>query len=192
MGNLTPSCTRSVPGEQQPATAYPPRRIVELAQMFGPNGMVQSICQDDFGPAVDMLVNTMSKPLGEMCLPQHLIRDDEGLVSCKLYWELPTPDHAKPGIPTTCDELGGLVEPDTETMTSADGGARCEIHQVAVMDAAPAQGVEGWYYDDFTENLEEECAIGLSRRIAFTEEAHAPSGAAVKLDCAAGAAEVKD
>jgi hypothetical protein len=34
------------------AVAYPARRISELAREFGSNGLVQSICQQDFSTAV--------------------------------------------------------------------------------------------------------------------------------------------
>jgi hypothetical protein len=43
--------------------AYPPRRIVEVARGFGANGMVQSICQDDFGPAIDAIVRVIGRRL---------------------------------------------------------------------------------------------------------------------------------
>lgn len=176
-GNLKPSCVRNVPDESEPATAYPPRRIVKLAEMFGPNGMVQSICQDDFGPAVDMLVNTMSKPLGEMCLPQRLIRDDAGSVDCKLYWELPTEERAQPGTPTSCTELGSVAEEGAPEMTTADGGARCEVHQVPVQDGAVALDSEGWYYDDFPRGSKR-CAVWGYRgasRLRITRKLRAAS-----------------
>jgi hypothetical protein len=66
-GNLVPSCTRTVAGEATPTTAYPPRRIVQLAKAFGQNAMVQSICQDDLSPAVDAIVHTIAKRLDNAC-----------------------------------------------------------------------------------------------------------------------------
>jgi len=59
-GNLVPSCVRTDKAGNT-ATAYPPRRIVQLAKLFGENGIVQSICQDDFGPAMDAIINVMAK-----------------------------------------------------------------------------------------------------------------------------------
>lgn len=52
------------PVDDQPAAscetpngrAYPPRRIVEVARAFGGTGVIQSICQEDFGPAIDTLI----------------------------------------------------------------------------------------------------------------------------------------
>jgi hypothetical protein len=63
-GNLKPSCVRTVPGEAGPSRAYPPRRLVQLAKLFGENGMVQSICQDDLGPALDSTITLIAKSLG--------------------------------------------------------------------------------------------------------------------------------
>ena len=63
-GNLLPSCTTDT------GKAYPPRRIVQVAQQFGANGIVQSICQDDFGPALDAIIDMIGKQLGAVCLPR--------------------------------------------------------------------------------------------------------------------------
>jgi hypothetical protein len=63
MGNLRPSCSVAVPGQTQPALAYPPRRLVELARQFGEHGMVQSICQTDFEPAVAAIVDRLAAHL---------------------------------------------------------------------------------------------------------------------------------
>lgn len=61
-GNLKPSCLR-VDATGQPSTAFPPRRIVELARGFGAQGMVQSICQDDFTSAADAVVELIARQL---------------------------------------------------------------------------------------------------------------------------------
>jgi len=61
-GNLTPSCSR-MDATGQPSTAYPPRRIVQLAKSFGEQGIVQSICQDDFAPAIDAVVELIARQL---------------------------------------------------------------------------------------------------------------------------------
>ncbi len=50
MTRLTPSC--NVPGR---GIAFPPRRLVTVAQAFPAQSVVQSICQEDFGPAVDAI-----------------------------------------------------------------------------------------------------------------------------------------
>jgi hypothetical protein len=61
-GNLTPSCDRlSAAGEKN--TAAPPRRIVQLAQRFGAQGIVQSICQDDLTAATDTIVALIGRQI---------------------------------------------------------------------------------------------------------------------------------
>jgi len=48
--NLEPSCMT------EHGTAYPPRRIVSLARKFGPNSLVQSICGDNLGPPIEIII----------------------------------------------------------------------------------------------------------------------------------------
>lgn len=64
-GSLTPSC--NVPDR---GLAYPPRRLTALARDFGENGIVQSICQDDFGPAVDVIVGAIGRTVANACIVQ--------------------------------------------------------------------------------------------------------------------------
>jgi hypothetical protein len=178
-GTLTPACSRSVPGEQAPSTAFPARRIATLAKAFGSNGMIQSICQDDFGPAIDSFVGVMAKPLGEMCMAEQLPRNEAGTVNCKMFWQLGA---TGTDAPAHCSELGDLLAADAEPAGEATSNERCEIRQLAVHGAA-AQAGEGWYYDDFTAVIEHMCATGLSRRIAFSAGARPPKGVAVSVEC---------
>jgi hypothetical protein len=62
---LKPSCTNGDAGR-----AFPPRRIVEVAKQFGKNSIVQSICQDDFGPAVDAIVVAITRAVKNACIVQ--------------------------------------------------------------------------------------------------------------------------
>jgi len=54
---LIPSC------ETATGRAFPPRRFVQVARGFGQNGIVQSICQDDFGPAMHALAERLGETL---------------------------------------------------------------------------------------------------------------------------------
>jgi hypothetical protein len=60
-GGLLPSCNTPT------GKAFPPRRIVDLARAFGENGIVQSICQDDFGPAIDGIIGRIGTRLRQPC-----------------------------------------------------------------------------------------------------------------------------
>jgi hypothetical protein len=185
-GNLKPSCIRQVDGEDRPALAYPPRRIVELARMFGPNGMVQSICQDDFGPAMDAITNVIASRLGESCLPNKLMRQSDGRVGCTLTWELPKDPIQGSGAPTECAQLPFLQPVDAgQPKTNDRGGNNCKVTQLPVADVASASGPagEGWFYDDFTDELERACRKDQPQRIAFTSAAKPPAEVNVRLDC---------
>ena len=186
-GNLTPSCVRPPPpGETMPSTAFPPRRIVELAQLFGSNGIVQSICQDDFGPAMGAIIDIIAKQLGEVCLPRPLIRQSSGLVPCNVVWELPPTKPQGAPTPLACNELPflGPVDEGRATMNSA-GGQNCKVEQIPVTDfdmRTPPQG-EGWFYDNFTDELQKTCKPDQLQRVAFSANAKPPTGVTVKLEC---------
>jgi hypothetical protein len=50
LNSLRPSC------DTAHGLAWPPRRIVSLARKFGPNSLVQSICGDNLGPPIDIII----------------------------------------------------------------------------------------------------------------------------------------
>ena len=60
--NLVPSCNTDR------GRAYPPRRIVQTARGFGENGVVQSICEADFRPAVDAILSRIGDRLRKPCV----------------------------------------------------------------------------------------------------------------------------
>lgn len=47
------------------STDFPSQRIAQVAQAFGEQGMVQSICQDDFGPAIDAIIDWIGDRLAK-------------------------------------------------------------------------------------------------------------------------------
>jgi hypothetical protein len=182
-GNLVPSCNT------ERGKAYPPRRIVEVARGFGANGSVQSICQEDFGPAIDTIVERIAGQLGAPCLPRALVRRADGSVGCELIWELPTPGAAPAATPVGCGQAGFdfLSEPTSGRAVSDRGGAVCQVDQLAVEGGevqTTGGSAAGWYYDDFSEEVSTQCLGGGAQRIAFTPEAEPPFGVVVKLVCA--------
>ena len=69
-GNADPADDTLRPSCNTPSgLAYPPRRIVQVAQGFGQNGIVQSICQDDFGPAMDAIASHIGDQLANAACP---------------------------------------------------------------------------------------------------------------------------
>ncbi|MFI5308245.1 MAG: hypothetical protein ACHQ53_12870, partial [Polyangiales bacterium] len=199
---LTHSCvldmTAAASNMGQFGAADPPIRIVRVASGFGENGIVQSICQQDYGPALDTIIKIIAKQLGAVCLPRPLVRNSSGLVGCNVVWELPPPGMAPSNTPTACHQQGFdfLLDPEMGGATATDaGGAICRVAQMAVM--ADATGMkayvptltdgttysDGWYYDDFSDDVKKGCTGTDKQRVAFTNMAKPPTGVTVKLEC---------
>lgn len=180
---MAPSCThRDRTG--QFASAFPPRRIVQVAKGFGENGVIQSICQDDFGPAMDAIIEVIAKQLGAVCLPRSLVRQSDGLVSCNVVWELPPAGMAPVGTPTECADLPYLkpVDQGAEAVNER-GGANCKVEQLAVTRSGRIPEGAGWYYDNFSDDVARECPGARKQRISFTQSAKPNTGVVVRLDC---------
>jgi hypothetical protein len=187
---LTPSCHGDGSDPNDPnEIAYPPRRIVEVARAFGESGIVQSICQDDFGPAMDAVIRLIGGHLNSLCVPRKLIRNAQGLVGCDIVWELPAAGAAPAGTPTRCDERPYLetLPPEQGGATSSqpDVGERCRVRQLAVASegAVTTTTDQGWYYDDFTPSRFDRCGMDRPQQLAFTDAARPPNGVNVKLQC---------
>jgi hypothetical protein len=194
---LLPSC-RSAHG-----LAAPPRRIVQVAQGFGENGIVQSVCQDDFGPAMDAIVELIGNHIGSVCVPHKQVRNSDGLVGCNVVWQLPAPDVARPGTPTQCQSPDfpflSPLDPGDQLAVSVTGvtGATCTVAQLRVVDDPSAPDAkkpaptlvagqmlqDGWYYDDYSAELKTKCMGGNQQRLAFTTKAAPPNGVTVHLEC---------
>jgi len=172
---MRPSCDRGAD-----ARAFPPRRIVQVAKGFGANGVIQSICQDDFRPAIDAIVGAIGNRLGAPCLPRSIPRTSDGVIDCDVVWELPKQRIGD--APTDCDELPFLS--DTGSI-GAGGGKICVVAQLRInaSDAEPQPRGEGWYYDDFSESTQQSCSGPSKQRIAFTSDAEPPAGVTVSVRC---------
>lgn len=184
-GSLKPSCVRAA-SDMQLETAFPPRRIVEVAKSFGANSMVQSICQDDFGPAMEPILDNMAAHFGGDCLEKRLKRGQDGKVACDVIWQLPVRSKAGSAGPTKCNQASFLrAVSGSRPATRPDGGKNCLIEQVAVTDtSANAQlAGEGWYYDNFSDATDRQCPRDAVQRIAYTASAKPPSGVKVVIDC---------
>ena len=177
IANVAPSCTRTDEfGER--ADAYPPRRIVEVAKGLGENAIVQSICQDDFTPAMDGIIQLLRKRRQVECLPQPLPRTDAGLVACEVLWEFPAN-----GPAIECDDMPFLSEVERpRSQRGANGGRLCRVDQVKA-DANGAARGEGFYYDDVSPVRGEICRDGAAPRIGFTAGARIPEGVRAFVDC---------
>lgn len=185
-GNLRPSCAYPVPTPEGISTAYPPVRIVQLAKRFGENGIVQSICQEDFGPAMDAILNVITGKIDEVCFPRPLVRQRDGTVSCNVVWELPKDPLPGSNAPTDCDQESFLAPADPgRKAVNSQGGKNCKVVQLPVTNLTPTwtPAGDGWYYDDYSEERSDICDLSKPQRVAFTPAAKPPSGVTVKLEC---------
>ncbi len=191
--------------------AFPPRRFVEVAKGFGKNGIIRSICQDDFSSALTSIIDKIADQLQGACLDRTLIADpDTGLAPCGLVEYLPASKTA------TSDCSADEGRKFFEMRTDKDGKPRvvCQINQLAVnekkagCDAAQAAGetspkdclepnpnstddpdnpkvtdkLVGWYYDEFSAELRKNPQCN-KQRIAFTEGAEQVKGSEIRFEC---------
>jgi hypothetical protein len=194
---LVPACRRgTMPacGTVGESAAMPSRRVVEIARRFDEsalcagepcrNGLVTSICSDDYSAAIESLVRLIQRRLPGRCVPRPLaIADDTTAggrtVPCVVREVLP------PGA--TCDLAAGRVvahndrgEPVFEHDAAGDH-AVCELPQIP-LDAngqplASGAGRAGWYYDTGPQ------ADRCPQRITFTRETRLTNGADTRLEC---------
>jgi hypothetical protein len=181
-GVLTPAC------ESAAARATPARRLVELVRRFDPdNGYLHSICEEDWSAALAPMTRAIARrTTGALCLPRAVSRDTAGLTDCQVHWELSPPERVHAGSIASCDEVPSLLELDGERPTNDSGGQRCVVRQLAVTGAPENPVIEsghGWYYDDFSEDVRQECTSGRRQKIAFSPDAEPPSGVLVKIEC---------
>jgi hypothetical protein len=136
---LRPSC--NVPGR---GIAFPPRRIVRVAQQIAAEGggaTIQSICQSSFAGALDAIIDKIADALGGACLPRDLNPDAEGFVGCKVFEILPPS-----GEFTRCEGLPGRVPVGPIQDSTGVTRQMCEVEQVG--PARAAAGVPGWFYEE--------------------------------------------
>jgi len=93
---LTPSCDEVATGE-----AFPPRRIVEFVRGISAagshNGIVRSICDADFRPAMQAIADLIAEKIDEACLARPLDVSETGQVQCIIQEQMATADPCGPG-----------------------------------------------------------------------------------------------
>jgi hypothetical protein len=160
--------------------AHPPTRLVEVVRGFGKHGLLQSMCEPDLGPAIDALIHKLGEHLSAPCIVRAHAREEDGSITCDVFWELPMASDAAGAI-AACEDRPFLKPAGL----SSRGGQRCKVAQRVVQDeaAVPGEGdPQGWYYDDFS-IAARACADNDQSRIAFTDGAQPPPGATASLRC---------
>jgi hypothetical protein len=112
------------------------------------------------------------------------VRQSDGFVDCNVIWELPPPDKAAAGTPTDCEGVDSYLQPvdaDRDAMNDA-GGMNCKVKQLPVLATDTIPEGKGWYYDNFSAEVLQQCE-GRTQRVSFTEAAKPANGVVVKLEC---------
>jgi hypothetical protein len=171
--------------------AWPGRRIVEIARRFDEepmcngvpceNGVVTSICSDDYAPAMQQIVEKIQSRLVAPCLPRQLaptdLPDGTRTVQCVVREVLPEGE-------SECDPSRNRSAPaDMAARTTVINGVTRTVCEIAQVATRPDQGNEpvagtGWFYDtrpDPTGNC--------NQRISFTENAAPVNGSVTRLEC---------
>ncbi len=174
--DVEPACTSRNGDGSDRGKAAPGRRFVELAAALGEQGIVQSICQESFEPAIDQVIRRIGNVLSQVCLPRRLNPDATGLVDCDVV-EVLSPPGTHPEQPSSCADLAGANP--TPRRINPDGSIECEMLQRASAGGTPSE--PGWYYDDRSAATDGACAG--TQRIAFTADATPPNGVRVSLEC---------
>jgi hypothetical protein len=194
-----PACVAPPDGRASPA-----RRFVQVAQGFGANGVIRSICNDDFSSALTSIIDKIASKLTGACLKRTLNPNNQGIVECDIVEYLPVGK-----TPADCLREKGRTLAENGQRRDMDGNTHtvCKINQVAVtknngkcnppvMDATDClspnpvpgapQELVGWYYDDFTQEVQQSCAPDMmmgGQRIGFTVGAEPGNGSKVQFEC---------
>ena len=185
---LTPSCIVAGRGE-----AYPGLRIARVARALESaeaSAVIQSICQDDYGPALELIINKIADVLSATCLPRPLNQNADGAVTCDVVEVLPSE-----GDVTDCSQISDRGRFFREM--DEDGRQVCTVCQVDRdgnnLDSSPeCAGLgTGWFYEaDVTDG----CPEGREQRISFRNGASPSTGSVIRLEClqtaGAGAGDV--
>jgi hypothetical protein len=75
--DLVPVCQNKDPLSTEPDTAFPALRIKRFIDAFDKSGTLQSICQEDFRPAMEKIGDAWAKLVAPRCVPGKLIDVDQ-------------------------------------------------------------------------------------------------------------------
>jgi hypothetical protein len=155
-------------------SATPARRIVQVAQGFGDNGVITSICEDNYAAALNAVIEKIAGKLSGECLPRSLVRNSDGIVECRVV------EIKAPGDATPCNPARGRIRELPSRQFEGTLRRVCEIEQLAVRNRQEPTGI-GWYYDDFSNEVNR--CMTNRQRIAFSTAAAIENGAAARFEC---------
>ena len=184
------------------AEAFPAIRYVELAQQFGDNAVVQSICTDSFAPAVEALTEKLKEAIIRQRFDRQLQveKDPEDPTGCRCIAtcniiEMLTDNRAceslgNPAKTTLLDEYGApVLSVDEETLQEhtlcviQQAGARLENCSMSCDDPLVVLTKDpdraGWWYDP-TEDID---GNGVNDPQVKFEGVQPESGSGVSIQC---------
>ena len=188
--------------------AWPSRRIVELARRFDEdpicngapchNGLVASICQNDYSAAISGVVQKIQSGITGQCLARPLAQ--QANVQGDLQVQCVVREKQPAGV-DSCDATHGRLDP-IDTSSSATGGTRtpshvtvgtttfrvCDVQQLPVAPADAGSGagvpvdptVHGWYYNSTPSTTG---GTMCAQTITFTQGDDPGVGTLVSLEC---------
>jgi hypothetical protein len=127
-------------------------------------------------------------PVGNVCLPNVLQRSSRGLVNARVHWLLPPASDATKETPSRCDERPFLhptdVAFDAEYRLDFPGYEICDVDQLPVLSGPSGLSVPteaGFYYDDFSTQIDQMCPHAAPYGVVFSETARPPGGVIVAV-----------
>ncbi len=188
--HFTPACTREDNNGNEVTSARPGRRYVKVAEEFGRNGYVYSICNEDWSEAMRDIAERITRQITPTCFPEALattrapITDCPDCVTvdgCDLYVSYmragadinddSCPEELYDGL-SQADRAAYLEKKYIEPVRADDGTlvknvAHCAVPKIPTplsCDSAAAyidQGEVGWYYcEQAGENFDNACIDG--------------------------------
>lgn len=166
--------------------ALPSRRIAQVVRRFDEryqNGSLTSICRNDYGAALQQIVDRIQSRLTGRCLPRPIetqpatCEPGSGQQSCVrtrcvVRELLPMGTNAA----TACTAARGRTASERDGVTGRD---TCLVREVALPPGgAPPAGREGYYYDTRPEP-QSDCR----QHIEFTAGAQPMQGATAVVEC---------
>jgi hypothetical protein len=101
-----------------------------------------------------------------------------------VVWELPPVGMAPAGTPTECADLPYLKPVEQGRVAINErGGANCRVEQLPVLKSGAVPKGDGWYYDNFSDDVARECPGSRKQRVSFAKSAKPNTGVVVKLEC---------
>jgi hypothetical protein len=170
-GTLLPACTNPSGWGH----ALPGRRFVEAATLLGEHATVFSICNDDWRPAINGVLDLIRGSFDRVCFPHELALDPATCrAECDVV-ELLSDDRSCPA---------GRSEADPPTLTERDGRVRrrCLIPQAERLPSpdgsCPTSAASGWYYVPRADSGDADCD-----QVLFAPDAVPAGGSDTRLEC---------